>query len=65
MFNACSDLGSRQAGHEDKNDPGYSDRSKNSRWGAHQEVFAFCIYNCSITYPCFCNNAITLFGPEK
>ena len=22
-------------------------------------------YNCSITYPRFCNNAITLFGPEK
>ena len=22
-------------------------------------------YNCSIMYPRFCNNAITLFGPEK
>jgi len=64
MFNACSDLGSRQAGHEDKNDPGYSDRSKNRDGGASRGS-RFCIYNCSITYPRFCNNAITLFGPEK
>src|SRR5204863_9655036 len=38
MFGACSDLGSRQAGHEAKNDRGSSDRSNNSRWGAHQVV---------------------------